>query len=101
MYDVPLIYETRSEKKYNLILLANCNMYVQEERVIKRDKVSKTLFKKIIASQLSFEEKLKFEPKIINTNCLKIFILTKVIFILIEIFFELRKSNGRKKKTYT
>ena len=63
VYDIPLIYETKSEKKYDKILLAHCDIRVQRKRVITRDKISISLFEKIIASQLSFKEKMKFKPE--------------------------------------
>ena len=47
VYDVPLIYETNSEKKYDLILLANCDFETQRKRVISRDKISNTHLKNI------------------------------------------------------
>ena len=68
VYDVPLIYETKSEKKYDLILLAHCDLKLQRKRVLNRDKISNSLFEKILASQLSFNEKIKFKPKVINTK---------------------------------
>ena len=68
VYDVPLIYETKSHKNYDLILLANCDIKYQKKRVLKRDRISSSLFDKINQSQLSFNEKIKFKPKIINTN---------------------------------
>ena len=71
MYDVPLIYETRSENNYNLILLANCSPELQKKRVLLRDKISNSLYKKIVKSQLSFNDKNKFNPKVINTSNLK------------------------------
>ena len=39
VYDVPLIYETKTEKKYDIILLANCDTKIQRERVLTRDKI--------------------------------------------------------------
>ena len=36
VYDIPLIYETKSEKKYDKILLAHCDIRVQRKRVITR-----------------------------------------------------------------
>ena len=74
VYDVPLIYETRTEKRYDKILLAHCNKKIQKERVLTRDKISDTLFEKILASQLSFDDKIKFKPQVINTKN-KLFIL--------------------------
>ena len=92
VYDVPLIYETKSEKKYDLILLANCSRKIQKERVLKRDKISSSLFEKIVTSQLSFNDKIKFRPKVINTNY-KFFTYIKVCLILIITLSRLKFKN--------
>ena len=96
VYDVPLIYETKSEKKYDLIILAHCNIKLQRERVLSRDKITNSLFEKIVASQLSFKEKIKFKPQVINTRY-KFFILIKVCLLLITTIIKLRAKNGKKK----
>ena len=96
VYDVPLIYETKTEKRYDKILLAHCSKKYQRERVLIRDKISDSLFKKILASQLSFEDKIKFKPKVINTNN-KLFTLIKVCSILIKILIRLKSKNAKKK----
>ena len=97
VYDVPLIYETKTEKRYDKILLAHCNKKAQKERVLTRDKISDSLFKKILASQLSFEDKIKFKPKVIYTNN-KLFTLIKVCIIIIKTLIRLKsKKNGKKK----
>ena len=96
VYDVPLIYETKSENKYDLILLANCDKKTQRNRVLARDKISNSIFENIIVSQLSFNHKKKFKPKIINTNNLKFFIFMKVLLLMIKIF-KLKIENGTKK----
>ena len=95
VYDVPLIYETKTEKKYDLILLTNCDLALQRKRVLNRDKISNSLFEKIIKSQLSFNEKIKFKPHIINTNTTKFFILFKIIILLAKIQFRLKLKNGK------
>lgn len=96
VYDIPLIYETKSEKKYDLIILAYCNIKIQRVRVLSRDKISNSLFEKIVASQLSFEEKIKFKPQVINTRY-KFFILIKVCLLLISTKIKLKAKNGKKK----
>ena len=48
VYDVPLIYETKTEKNYDLILLAHCDLKTQKKRVLNRDKISNSLFEKIL-----------------------------------------------------
>ena len=95
VYDVPLIYETKTEKKYDLILLTNCDLSLQRKRVLNRDKISNSLFEKIIKSQLSFNEKIKFKPHIINTNTNKFFILFEIVILLAKIQFRLKLRNGK------
>ena len=95
VYDVPLIYETKTEKRYDKILLAHCNKETQRERVLTRDKISDTLFEKILASQLSLDDKLKFKPKVINTNN-KLFTLIKVCSILIKILIMIKLKKWKR-----
>ena len=96
VYDVPLIYETKSEKKYDLIILAHCNIKLQKTRVLNRDKISESLFEKIVASQLSFNDKIKFKPQVIKTNY-KFFVLIKVCLLLITTLIKLSAKNGKEK----
>ena len=101
VYDVPLIYETKSEKNYDLILLASCNNILQKKRVLARDKISNSLFESIVRSQLSFKEKIKFKPKIINTNNSKLFILIRVFLLIIKILIKLKIEDETRKKINT
>ena len=98
VYDVPLIYETKTENKYDLILLMNCDLALQRKRVLERDKISNSLFEKIIKSQLSFDEKIKFKPYVINTKRAKFFILLKIIILLtnLKIRLKLKKWKTRE-----
>ena len=92
VYDVPLIYETKSENNYDLIIVAFCKESLQRKRVINRDKISIDLFNKIINTQLSFEEKKKYNPKVINTSYLKLFILFEIFLLLISVLIK-EKAN--------
>ena len=95
VYDVPLIYETKTEKKYDLIILAFCERKVQKKRVLTRDNISNSLFEKIVKSQLSFHDKIKFKPKVIDTTN-KLFILVRVFLLLIIILIKLRSKKWKK-----
>ena len=99
VYDVPLIYETKTEKKYDLILLTNCDLELQRRRVLNRDKISNSLFEKIIKSQLSFNEKIKFKPYIINTKRAKFFTLLKIIILLTKIQIRLKLKKWETKES--
>ena len=98
VYDVPLIYETKTEKQYDLILLTNCDLALQRKRVLNRDKISNLLFEKIIKSQLSFNEKIKYKPQIINTKRAKSFLLLKIIILLTKIQIRLILKRWKTKE---
>ena len=98
VYDVPLIYETKSEENYDLIILANCDKDIQKQRVLKRDDITEVLFEKIIASQLSFNEKIKYKPTIVKTDCSNFLIFTKVLILLIKINYKLKNKKWKKKE---
>ena len=97
--DVPLIYETKTQNNYDLILLAYCDSNLQKKRVLKRDQISNSLFDKIVKSQLSLKEKIKFKPTIINTNNIKLFIFFKIAVLLIKIQIMLKKQKWKKKES--
>lgn len=101
VYDVPLIYETKTENYYDLIILTNCDIKLQRRRVLNRDKISNSLFEKIVKTQLSFNKKAKFKPKIINTNSAKLVVLFKVVILLIKIQMMLKLRNGNTEKINT
>ena len=96
VYDVPLIYETKTEKRYDIILLAYCDIDIQRERVLTRDNISNSLFEKILASQSSYNDKIKFKPQVVNTKY-KFFILIKVHLLLIKTLIRLKLKNEKKK----
>ena len=98
VYDVPLIYETKTEKKYDLILLTNCDIALQRKRVLNRDKISNSLFEKIVKSQLSYNEKIKFKPQIINTKSAKFFILLRIVILLTKIQIRLKLKKWKTKE---
>ena len=85
IYDVPLIYETKTQKNYDLILLTYCDLETQRKRVTNRDNISNSLFKKIVQSQLSIRDKMRFKPQVINTSSSKLVIFTKIFILLIKV----------------
>ena len=98
VYDVPLIYETKSQKFYDLVILANCNEKNQKERVLKRDKIDEKLFKKIKNSQLSVKKKLKFNPKLINTDKSRVIVYIEVMIFVVQLLIKLKIKNVTREK---
>lgn len=68
IWAVPLLIETQLHKKVDRILLVDCAESLQLERLIKRDKIDKELAKKIIQSQLSHSERLKYADDVIYNH---------------------------------
>ena len=70
---------------------------LQKKRVLKRDKISEALFLKIVKSQLTFNEKLKFKPKVINTNKFKLFLFIEIIILVVKILIVTKTRIWKKK----
>ena len=98
VYDVPLIYETKSQKLYDLIIVANCNEKIQKERVLKRDKIDEKLFKEIKNSQFSIKKKLKFNPKLINTDKSRVIVYIEVMIFVVQLLIKLKIKNVTREK---
>ena len=79
-FDIPLLYETNQQNKYDYIFLAICKFSTQKKRVLRRKGMNKTIFKKINESQIGVKEKIDMKPIIINTERLKILSAYTIIF---------------------
>ena len=87
--DIPLLYETKTNKICNYILLASASESTQKDRVLKRDGMTIDKFNKINKNQLSDCFKRKQKPIIITTEFGKIITFISVIFYIILINFKL------------
>ena len=87
--DIPLLYETKTNKICNYILLASASESTQKDRVLKRDGMTIDKFNKINKNQLSDCFKRKQKPIIITTEFGKIITFISVIYYLILINFKL------------
>lgn len=85
VYDVPLIFETNTQRLYDMIILANCSEDMQKLRVLKRKSLNESMFNKIKQNQLSFDSKLKFNPLVINTMKSKAHTFLRVISIILKV----------------
>lgn len=59
IFDIPLLFETKMEYLCDKIVVVGLDTQKQIERVMSRDGSSEELAKKIIANQMSLEEKIK------------------------------------------
>ena len=84
-FDIPLLYETNQQNKYDYIFLAICKFSTQKKRVLRRKGMNKTIFKKINESQIGVKEKIYMKPIIINTERLKILTYFYIMIIILYI----------------
>ena len=68
--EIPIIFEKKSEKNYDFIILMSVNKKIQMERVIKRKNMTVELFNDILTNQVSNQKK-KFADFIINNSSSK------------------------------
>ena len=69
--EIPIIFEQKTEKNYNCIILMDVNKKIQFQRIKKRKNITNELFKKILFNQISNRKK-KFVDFVINNNGSKI-----------------------------
>lgn len=69
--DVPLIFETGSEKNFEKIVVVSAPADVQRERVLAREDMTEDKFEAILARQVPDAEKRERADYVINTNCPK------------------------------
>jgi len=65
---VPIIYESRSMKSYDRILVVDCDESTQIERASLRDSNPKELIQKIMSTQCSREERLSIANDVLPNN---------------------------------
>jgi len=90
IFEIPLLYETGLENMFSPIIVVYCPKYIQLERVIKRDKITKNQASAIIHAQLDIEQKKKLADFIID-NSTSIDKLQNQVY---NIYIELKRHFG-------
>ena len=89
--DVPLLYETKTDKVCHYIFLASATKEIQQKRVLKRSNMNIEKFNKINNSQLSNFEKKKRYPIIIPTGYGKI--ITFIVVMLNLLWINIKSKS--------
>ena len=94
--DVPLLYETGSDKECHYIFLANTSTKKQKERVLKRQNMTEEKFNLINNSQWCFERKKKKNPFLISTSFGKLISFFIVLVYLLKIMISHKVINNER-----
>ena len=83
--DVPLLYETGTDKMCDYIFLVNTSKKIQKKRVLSRKNMTENKFNLINNTQWDFERKKKENPLIVNTSFGKAFSFFIILVYLMKI----------------
>lgn len=92
---IPLLIETNASDRFDRILVVDTTEALQVERASNRDKTSVEDIKKIIKSQVSHEQRLKYANDVIN-NSLTIEELNDSVLKLHEKYIKLSSHSNKK-----
>lgn len=66
--DIPLLFETKAEKRFHVTALASAPQFLQKQRVLKRPNMTPAKFDRIIASQMAERAKRRRADLVILTG---------------------------------
>ena len=85
--DVPLLYETKTDKICNYVFLAYASKKIQRKRVLKRKNMTIEKFQNITNNQMSDLEKKMKKPILIRTDFGKFVTFILIVSNLLKILF--------------
>ena len=94
--DVPLLYETGTDKICDYIFLAYTSKKNQKKRVLLRDHMTEKKFNLINKTQWSHEKKKEKNPFVINTSFGKITSFIIILLYLIKIIINGKVKNDQR-----
>ncbi|HIF49996.1 MAG TPA: dephospho-CoA kinase [Thiotrichaceae bacterium] len=91
---IPLLVETQAMRRFDRILLVDISEKLQIERTVNRDNSSNIIVEKIIKSQVSRKQRLKYADDIIN-NSIEIDELNDTVLHLHHLYMELSNYSHK------
>ena len=91
--DVPLLYETGSNKICDYVFLVNTSLEIQKKRVLSRENMTETKFDLINNSQWDFKRKKKKHPYVVNTSFGIIFSFFIILYYLLIVIICGKKND--------
>ena len=85
-YDVPLLFETQGEKFCNVVVVVSAPFFIQKQRALGRENMTKQKFNNILKNQMSDKEKRKRADFIVNSGIGYRFTRNQVKDILLKVY---------------
>ncbi|MCB0308798.1 MAG: dephospho-CoA kinase [Bdellovibrionales bacterium] len=86
---VPLLFETKSQYRFDKVVSVICPKTMQLSRLVKRDGISTSLAKKMIESQWTNKKKIEFSDYVIKNSGTKSELVQKINQFLLKLLSEL------------
>ena len=86
-FDIPLLYETNQQKNFDYVFLAKCSFNTQIRRALMRNNLDLKTFNQINSYQMSVENKMKYDPIVVNTEHPKFVVFISVFIKLLKIMW--------------
>ena len=67
-YDIPLLFETKGEKKCDIVIVVTAPFFLQKQRAMKRKNMNKAKFENILRQQMPEQKKIKLADYIVKTG---------------------------------
>lgn len=68
LIDIPLLAENQAQKRFDRVLVVDCPVELQRQRLLQRDAISAELADQIIASQATREQRIALASEIIDNT---------------------------------
>ena len=85
LFDIPLLYETHSQARFDYVVVATAPDTLQRQRALSRPGMSEEKFQRIRASQMPNAEKVALADFVVHTGLGKAFSMREVKSILAHI----------------
>ena len=78
VFEVPLLFEKKLQKKFDLVILLKCQKYLQIKRVLKRANMNREKFENINKKFISERKKITLSDYVINSGIGKNYTMAKI-----------------------
>ena len=78
IFEIPLLFEKKLQKNFDLVILLKCQKYLQVKRVLRRKNMNREKFENINKKFISERKKILMSDYVINSGIGKNYTMTKI-----------------------